>query len=65
MLIFIQIDAQPHINKKGGWNPQHLQKVQGNITKGTTTLSTLIWKDSSELANKHIDNSNPSLDKVL
>lgn len=39
--------------------------MKENIAKDTATLSGLIWKDSSELANKHIYNSNPSLDKVL
>lgn len=39
--------------------------MQENVTKDTATLSKLIWKNSSELANKYIYNSNPSLDKVL
>lgn len=39
--------------------------MQENITKHTPTLSTMIWKDSSELSNKHSYDSNPSLDKIL
>lgn len=50
---------------RGGSNTEILRKMQENVTKTTPPLSTMIWKDSSGLSNKHSYDSNPSLDKVL
>lgn len=50
---------------KGGSNPQLLRKMKENITKHIPPLSKLIRKYSSELANKRIYNSNPSLDNII
>lgn len=39
--------------------------MKENITKHIPPLSKPIQKYSSELANKHIYNSNPSLDNII